>query len=171
MTNNNWIKFIISFDFPSNLHLDRFLLSFRYLPIQLLIFYPCEDFAKLSFHIHALLYKLCFFRKTFSFSKNLFSTSFTGAFELSNVLHDFRKRQSKILYCNNMCDHCKLWTGVWRKISILNYFERKETQCVVTELKSVESSFHYIISSKWLHWAEAWRYSTRKSSLYRETSL
>ena len=81
-----------------------------------------------------------------------------------NVLHGVRKRHSKILCCDNMFDHCELRSGVRRKMLILNYFKRKETpseclkridknnetslslqptstevECVVTELKNVES--------------------------------
>ena len=83
--------------------------------------------------------------------------------ELLNVLHGFRKRHSKILCCD-MFDDCELQRGVRRKMSILNYFKKKETplcleridksnetsaslqltstelmECVVTELKSVKS--------------------------------
>ena len=83
--------------------------------------------------------------------------------ELLNVLHGFRKRQ-KILCCDHIFDHCESRTGVRRKMSILNYFKKKETplcleridksnetsaslqltstelmECVVTELKSVKS--------------------------------
>ena len=81
-----------------------------------------------------------------------------------NVLHVVRKRHSKILCCDHMFDHCELRSGVRRKMLILNYFKRKETpseclksidknnetslslqptstevECVVTELKNVES--------------------------------
>ena len=84
--------------------------------------------------------------------------------ELSNVLHGFRKRHSKILCCDHMFDLCKSRTEVRRKMSILNYFKMEETpsecidiidknneislslqltstevECVVTELKSVGS--------------------------------
>ena len=34
--------------------MDRFLLVLRYLRFQLLIFHPCENLAKLSFHIHTI---------------------------------------------------------------------------------------------------------------------
>ena len=81
-----------------------------------------------------------------------------------NVLHVVRKRHSKILCCDHMFDRCELRSGVRRKMLILNYFKRKETpseclksidknnetsltlqptstevECVVTELKNVES--------------------------------
>ena len=47
--------------------------------------------------------------------------------ELSNVLLGVLKRHSKILCCDPLFGHGESRTGVRRKMSILNYFKRKET--------------------------------------------
>ena len=74
--------------------------------------------------------------------------------EISNVLHSFRKRHSKILCCDHMFDHWESRTGVRKKMSPPECLERidinngtssclqltsTEMECVVTELKSLES--------------------------------
>ena len=47
--------------------------------------------------------------------------------EHSDVFHGVRKRHSEILCCDHIFDHSESRTGMRRKMSILNYFKRKET--------------------------------------------
>ena len=150
MPNTNRSKFIFSFDCPSNCTCTVVILILS---------------SRLSVYMPSHLY---FFRKTFPLLTKLLSTSFTGESfiftELWNVLHDVPKRHSKILCCGHPFDRCESRIEVRRKMSTLNYFKRKETptkcleridknnetlsslqlastekECVVTELKNVES--------------------------------
>ena len=62
--------------------------------------------------------------------------------ELSNILRGVRKRHSRFFCCDHMFDHCESQTEAKRKMSILNYFKRKEilSECLERIDKNNETS-------------------------------